>query len=276
MTNQNIIVIASPGRHSNHLVGCLAEHFSIACVVHEKSDWTAKLRLARRRTKRLGISKVAGQVAFSLYNRLWARRKTRDRARAILHNEAPAATIPVEVVESVKSPRLIQILDREKPDVIVVSGTSIIPRDVLRNRGTFLNIHCGITPRYRGSHGAFWAVYENRPDLAGVTIHIIDPGIDTGPIVKQATIEIEADDDVQTLAAKQYHSGTQLIIEAVRECLAGTCRPYRREDLESKLWYGPTLAEYRRFRANRDRILSAAQEMDHASRESSRAEAVHS
>jgi methionyl-tRNA formyltransferase len=92
-----------------------------------------------------------------------------------------------------------------------------------------------------------------------VTIHIVDPGIDTGPIVRQALIEIEAGDDLQTLAAKQYRMGTQLMIEAVIECLAGTCNPYQRRDLKSKFWYGPTWREYWRFCANRNRTAQGRQ-----------------
>jgi methionyl-tRNA formyltransferase len=44
-------------------------------------------------------------------------------------------------------------------------------------------VHAGITPRYRGTHGGYWVLLNNDPGHCGVTIHLVDPGIDTGSIV---------------------------------------------------------------------------------------------
>ena len=46
-----------------------------------------------------------------------------------------------------------------------------------------LNLHISYLPYNRGAHPTFWSFYDNTP--SGVTIHLIDSGIDTGPIVKQ-------------------------------------------------------------------------------------------
>ena len=44
----------------------------------------------------------------------------------------------------------------------------------------FLNTLAGITPSYRGVHGAYWALVQRQPDACGVTVHLVDAGIDTG------------------------------------------------------------------------------------------------
>jgi methionyl-tRNA formyltransferase len=130
----------------------------------------------------------------------------------------------------------------------VVAGTSILQPRLLAAAPVFLNIHAGLTPRYRGAHGAFWAVMEGRPDLAGVTVHVVDQGIDTGGIVEQAAIRIEPDDTPRTLVAKQYLAAWPLLAGAVRAALDGRLAARRRDDLESRLWYSPTPGSYWQYR----------------------------
>jgi methionyl-tRNA formyltransferase len=132
--------------------------------------------------------------------------------------------------------------------VVVVSGTGIIAKRVLALAPTFINIHCGITPRYRGVHGGFWAIYEGCPQLAGTTVHVVDPGVDTGAIIGQATIQLDPRfDTYRTLPVKQYLVGLDLMEQAVRAALDGTLAPYQRSDLESRQWYSPTPGEYWQF-----------------------------
>ncbi|MCL9783988.1 hypothetical protein M9194_21440 [Vibrio sp. S4M6] len=56
-----------------------------------------------------------------------------------------------------------------------------------------LNLHISYLPYNRGAHPNFWSFYDNTP--AGVTIHLIDDGVDTGPIVKQKYVNFEESDD---------------------------------------------------------------------------------
>lgn len=55
------------------------------------------------------------------------------------------------------------------------------------------NLHISYLPYNRGAHPNFWSFYDNTP--SGVTIHLIDSGIDTGPIVKQKYVNFEESDD---------------------------------------------------------------------------------
>ncbi len=50
-------------------------------------------------------------------------------------------------------------------------------------------MHAGITLRYRGVHGGYWALAEQHPEWVGTTVHLVDPGIDTGGILAQSTFE---------------------------------------------------------------------------------------
>jgi methionyl-tRNA formyltransferase len=151
-------------------------------------------------------------------------------------------------VPSVNGEAVKTLLREHQPRVVVVSGTGIIGRQTLTLAPIFLNIHVGITPRYRGVHGGFWAVYEGRPELAGTTVHLIDPGVDTGAIYGQTTIPVDPDTDTyRTLPVKQYLAGLKLMEEAVRAALDGSLTTYQRDDLESRQWYSPTVREYWQF-----------------------------
>ena len=68
----------------------------------------------------------------------------------------------------------------------------IIPLDVIANSlCPIVNLHISLLPWNKGAHPVFWALFENTP--LGVTIHEIDEGLDTGPIIAQKEVPIEAD-----------------------------------------------------------------------------------
>ena len=93
-------------------------------------------------------------------------------------------------VESVNDPETIRLLRTMQPTVIVVNGTRIISSEVLDAVDCpFINTHAGITPRFRGVHGGYWALVEGRPEMVGTTVHLVDEGIDTGGVLARATFD---------------------------------------------------------------------------------------
>lgn len=250
----SLVVLAGRSELSYLLINRLAAHFDIACVVFEAPHFGKMLRY---RLRKLGAWTVAGQLGFILWDRLVIRPRSRRRVAELLAGHdirPPDGRLPTIEAGSVNGPPVVDLLDRERPHVVVVTGTGIIGRRVLALAPAFINIHCGITPRYRGVHGAFWAIYEGRPELAGTTIHRVDPGVDTGAILGQAAIAVDPHTDTyRTLPVKQYLAGVDLMVSAA----AGELEPYHRDDLASKQWYSPTLGEYwvfiRQLRALRAR-----------------------
>ena len=244
---EKIIILASRDELSYLLINHLARRFTIARVVFE-APHTGKM--LRYRLKKLGARKVAGQLIFLAYDRLVIRRQSRAKIARLLAGydiSPPDGRIPVLEVDSVNGAETSALLTDMKPQVVVVTGTGIIARRVLALAPAFINIHVGITPRYRGVHGGFWAVYEGRPDLAGTTIHTVDAGVDTGAIIAQTPITIEPDDTYRTLPVKQYLASLDTMAEAVQAALEGKLTTYSRDDLDSQQWYSPTLPEYWRF-----------------------------
>lgn len=82
-------------------------------------------------------------------------------------------------------------------DIYIVFGASFIKGwliDFLIDSSA-LNIHMGISPYYRGTACNFWALYDNRPDLVGSTIHNLSKGLDNGDILYHCLPNVLKKDD---------------------------------------------------------------------------------
>jgi phosphoribosylglycinamide formyltransferase-1 len=101
----------------------------------------------------------------------------------------------------------------------------------------------GITPRYRGVHGGYWALAEGNRDLCGVTVHRVDAGIDTGPIVEQIRVMPANEDNFVTYPYLQLAMALPMLQRAVETALRGElqCRP---AGGQSQLYFHPSIGEY--------------------------------
>lgn len=196
---RRIVVLAGPGDATAIVYHYLAERFDdVVAVIEEPAS---RATLARRRARRLGWGTVAGQVAFVTLAMPVLRRRARGRIREILAGAALDAR-PVtgaHAVSSVNAAGTVALLATLTPAVVVVQGTRIIAPVVLQSLGCpVVNTHAGITPRYRGVHGGYWALAEGRPDLVGTTVHLVDAGIDTGTVLARAYFTPGPDDSIAT------------------------------------------------------------------------------
>ncbi len=85
----------------------------------------------------------------------------------------------------------IEMVDVENCDLIISFGyRHIISSDIIKNCNCpIVNLHISYLPFNRGAHPNFWSFYDRTP--SGVSIHLIDEGIDTGPILFQKEVEFE-------------------------------------------------------------------------------------
>jgi methionyl-tRNA formyltransferase len=204
--------------------------------------------LLAARARRLGRLQAAGQAAFRLAVQPLVERLSRRRSREILGQAALAAARVgedrVTRVPSVNDRETVEALHRLSPRVVVVAGTRIISRAVLDAiPATFINMHAGMTPRYRGVHGGYWALACGDPEHCGVTVHVVDPGVDTGEVIAQARIEPTSRDTFATYPHLQLVAGLPLLIEAVRAALEGRLERHPVTG-PSRQWYHPTAWGY--------------------------------
>jgi phosphoribosylglycinamide formyltransferase-1 len=98
---------------------------------------------------------------------------------------------------------ILRILENAAPELICLAGYMRIlsPNFVSTWRGRILNIHPSLLPKYRGLWPQRRAL-EAGEKVSGCTVHVVDEGTDSGPIVLQRTVPIEPGDTEDTLSAR--------------------------------------------------------------------------
>lgn len=103
-----------------------------------------------------------------------------------------------------------------EPDLVVSAGFRKIlgPEFLARFRGRVLNTHPALLPAFPGPHGVADALaYGVR--VTGATVHLVDCGVDTGPIVAQRAVEVAPDDTEETLHERIKVVERRLLVETV-------------------------------------------------------------
>jgi phosphoribosylglycinamide formyltransferase-1 len=110
-------------------------------------------------------------------------------------------------------------------DLVVLAGfLSILDEDFINNRrGRIINIHPSLLPKF-GGPGMFGmrihkAVIEAKEDESGCTVHYVDAGVDTGEIIEQSRVKVEAEDTAETLQRKVLAEEHKLLPKAIEQVL---------------------------------------------------------
>jgi len=123
-----------------------------------------------------------------------------------------------------------------KPEAIIVVGYGrIIPQWMLDlpPLGN-INVHASLLPKYRGAAPIQWAIASGET-VTGVTTMRIDAGLDTGDILLQKELSIQAGDTSESLAPPLAALGADLLVETLRGLQAGTIHPREQDDSQSSL-----------------------------------------
>jgi folate-dependent phosphoribosylglycinamide formyltransferase PurN len=242
-----IVMLAGAGESTRILYHALKDRVPIAKVVLEEppSRWS----LISNRVKKLGWATVAGQIAFRSmvvpFLQWYSRQRVAELKSQFEFDDGPIPSAITLSVASVNARETIDLLTELQPQVVVVNGTSIIGRRVLEQvPATFINVHAGITPAYRGVHGAYWALAAHDRDHCGVTVHLVDTGIDTGAVIAQARFTPAEDDTFVTYPYRQLHLAIPLLERALLDALHDRLETRSFAASRSRLWTHPTIREY--------------------------------
>jgi len=118
---------------------------------------------------------------------------------------------------------LLQLLNRYQPDLVVLAGCLlIIPEDVILGyHNRIINIHPALIPSFCGDgyYGlkVHEAVLARGVKVTGATVHFVDEGTDTGPIILQKAVMVEQDDTPESLQLRVMEQAEwEILPEAVR------------------------------------------------------------
>ncbi|MFN8155885.1 MAG: phosphoribosylglycinamide formyltransferase [Candidatus Nanopelagicales bacterium] len=103
-----------------------------------------------------------------------------------------------------------------EPDLVVSAGFMKLagPAFLTRFGGRYVNTHPALLPSFPGMHGAADAL-DYGVKVTGCTLFVVDAGVDTGPILAQAVVEVRDDDDVESLHERIKTAERELLVDVV-------------------------------------------------------------
>ena len=121
---------------------------------------------------------------------------------------------------------LLDTINEMRPDLIVLAGfLVVIPQEMIRQyQNRIINIHPSLIPSFCGT--GFYGLKVHEAALArgvkvvGATVHFVDEGTDTGPIILQKAVEVEEGDDPSTLQKRVMEQAEWIILPKAVDLIA--------------------------------------------------------
>lgn len=163
-----------------------------------------------------------GEIAFVLVNKAGAKaleraQKAKIPAETLLHADFPSReAFDAELVRRLKAQRI---------DWVILAGFMrlLTPTFLSAFENRVLNIHPALLPAFPGTHAQRQA-FEAKVRISGCTVHLVDSGMDTGPILAQAAVPILPSDTLADLQARILRQEHQLYPRVVRAAAEGRVR----------------------------------------------------
>src|SRR5438270_6827027 len=139
-------------------------------------------------------------------------------AQSPVKQTAIALSLPVFQPERIRRPESFAQLQALSADVMVVVGYGqIIPQSIIDlPKHGILNVHASLLPKYRGAAPIQWAI-ANGEQVTGVTIMQIDAGMDTGDMIRKASVPVGPDETAPEVSTRLSTVGADLLVQVLSE-----------------------------------------------------------
>ena len=151
-----------------------------------------------------------------------------SNAKAYSLERAKAGGIPAGVIgkenfpdQAKRTQARIKALQDCNTDLVVLAGYMSVlePAFIAAFRGRIINIHPSLIPKFcgKGFYGkrVHQAVLDAGETVSGATVHYVDEGVDTGPIILQRQVAVLPEDTADTLAARVLEVEHEILVEAI-------------------------------------------------------------
>ncbi len=260
-TGRRIVLLTSGGSYTEQVaVGCALRGIEIAAVLilgrnpQEASSLTHRTRTSLRRRARGTLAAGFGRL-HTFFS---------DSSQSAPAKESPWIGLSNEVVSTgpINGPIMLKDLKALAPDYLILGDSGILSAEALEipTIGT-LNAHAAILPFARGVGVVPRSLQMAIP--VGATLHFVDPGIDTGEVIRRELVPANEVESIISLKRKAYARKVELLVEATaiaynRGTLKGTPQSIRfpycrwpthqeRQDLLRKLRDGLARQLYREW-----------------------------
>lgn len=253
------IVLTSTMRRHQFLANTVAGRLEVAGVWQEEKAFEPE--------QSAGSAEAAAVIREHL--------AARDASEAQYFAGHDAVQAPVRRVfrGGCNAPDEIQAMRRLAPDVVLVFGTSLLKQPLIDAfAGRVVNVHLGLSPYYRGAGTNFWPLVNGEPEYCGATIHVLDIGVDSGPILAHVRPDVQSGDGPHDIGNRTIAAAAEALADVAaaygHRSIRGVVRTeagrvYRRADFSADAvrrlyanFAAGMIAEYLRERAARDGRLS--------------------
>jgi folate-dependent phosphoribosylglycinamide formyltransferase PurN len=253
------IVLTSTMRRHNFVANTIAARIAVAGVWREQKSFQPLSYASDRREE-------------AIIEQHFAARDASEEAFFADHAEVETLARTIEP-GGCNRPAEIDAMRRAAPDVVLVFGTGLLKQPLIDSfPHRIVNIHLGLSPYYRGAGTNFWPLVNGEPEYCGATIHFLDGGVDSGPIIAHVRPHIERGDGPHEIGNNTIVAATSALVDAALALTGGGVRGvpqtgggrvYKRADFSAAAvtrlydnFRDGMIDEYLRNRAARDRALS--------------------
>ena len=132
-----------------------------------------------------------------------------NKKEAYAIERAKKHNVPYYIIESDNKKReefdleMLEILKSNQIEIVVLAGfMRILSKQFISEyKDKIINIHPSLLPKFPGAHAHRDAI-KAKAKISGCTVHFVDEGVDTGPIIMQESVAVDRDDDEHTLSEK--------------------------------------------------------------------------
>ncbi|GJL79852.1 MAG: hypothetical protein NPINA01_28410 [Nitrospinaceae bacterium] len=204
-SRENILVITGEELRHQYFANQINAHFPLAAIFTEASHYPAP--------------PAGSEEESGAWDWFFTRRAQYENRVFGTASQLPTVNPPplIRIQKGkLNSPETAEAIKKCHPGFIAIFGTGMLEDKILALfPERIFNLHVGLPDFYRGSSCNFWPIYEGRLEKLGAAVHSTSRGIDTGKIAAQTTIELDSNDDEQTLMGKTLFAGVKLMISTI-------------------------------------------------------------
>ena len=211
----------------------------------EKKETKPKLKELKLKIVFMGTSELSGAILQSLIKKhevvgVFTKPDTKvgrkqEETAPLVKKIAENYEIPVFQPEKFNE-QAINDLKKLDPDLVIVAAYGkIIPQDALDiPKYDCINVHASLLPKYRGS-SPIQNVLINGEAETGITIMLMDKGVDTGAILSQEKLPIGDEDNIKTLTEKFSVIGSVLLLKTIQQWVNKKIKPQPQNNNEATM-----------------------------------------
>lgn len=126
----------------------------------------------------------------------------------------PTLEVAFDALNTIES---VNFINKISPDIVFVFGSGLIKSPLMEVLPSeTINLHAGLSPRYRGSATLFWPFYFLEPNYCGSTFHYLTNQPDAGDIIHQVIPTLEFGDKIHDVACKVIYESALAIVDLIK------------------------------------------------------------